>query len=32
VRDDTGHAAIHLKSLPETLAVSDAYLHLFKQM
>jgi DNA-binding LytR/AlgR family response regulator len=32
VRDDTGHAAIHLKSRPETLAVSDTYLHLFKQM
>jgi DNA-binding LytR/AlgR family response regulator len=32
VRDDAGHAAIHLKSSPETLAVSDTYLHLFKQM
>jgi DNA-binding LytR/AlgR family response regulator len=32
VRDDAGHAAIHLRSRPETLAVSDTYLHLFKQM
>ena len=32
VRDEAGHGAVHLKSLPETLAVSDTYLHLFKQM
>lgn len=32
VRDDAGHGVIHLKSRPETLAVSDTYLPLFKQM
>ena len=32
VRGDDGHAVIHLKSRPETLAVSDSYAHLFKQM
>jgi DNA-binding LytR/AlgR family response regulator len=32
VRNESGHGVVHLKSRPETLAVSDAYLHLFKQM
>ncbi|MGZ5037469.1 MAG: LytR/AlgR family response regulator transcription factor [Usitatibacter sp.] len=32
VRDDAGHGIIHLKSRPETLAVSDTYLPLFKHM
>ena len=32
VRNESGHGVIHLKSRPETLTVSDAYLHLFKQM
>jgi DNA-binding LytR/AlgR family response regulator len=32
VRDEAGRGTIHLKSLAQTLAVSETYLHLFKQM
>ncbi len=32
VRDRRGRAAVRLKSRPETLSVSEAYAHLFKQM
>ena len=31
-RDMRGHMALRLKRRPETLAVSDSYTHLFKQM
>jgi DNA-binding LytR/AlgR family response regulator len=31
-RNDSGHGVIHLKSRPETLAVSDAFMPLFRQM
>jgi DNA-binding LytR/AlgR family response regulator len=31
-RNESGHGMIHLKSRPETLAVSDAFMPLFRQM
>jgi DNA-binding LytR/AlgR family response regulator len=31
-RDDTGRGLIHLKSRPETLAVSQPFMHLFRAM
>ena len=32
VRDDRGNLKLRLKNRPESLAVSDAYVHLFRQM